>query len=181
MNIRFHGNGFIQVMLNSTTRLHIWSPKFPAIRVDNARIHDHRFWFRSKVLLGELHHKTYSVRQDNLSGDHGLYRTDSHSKVVPLKKIGRCDVVQSSLDIYRVGDEYKFGGPGRYHTTDATRLTVTIMTKFRTDSTYFAHVVALRDEEPDQAFDNQPDQNLIKDEVVRVWEMLIQDANVGIS
>jgi len=28
IDLRFHGNGFIQVHLNSVSRLHIWSPNF---------------------------------------------------------------------------------------------------------------------------------------------------------
>lgn len=164
MDVRFHGNGFIQVYLNSVTRLHIWSPKFPATRVKNAQIHDHRFWFRSKVLFGELLHKEYVVSL-NIRGEHGLYKTHGHSKVAPLERIGRCDVVQSKLDTYPAGEEYDFGGPGKYHETNANHLTVTIMTKVKSDPTYFAHIVALDDHEPDHAFAKQPERELLVAEV----------------
>jgi len=172
MDVRFHGNGFIQVYLNSVTRMHIWSPKFPATRVVNAQIHDHRFWFRSKVLLGELFHKEYTVDLDE-EGRHGLYRTHGHSKVAPLERVGRCDVVQSVLDIYTTGDEYDFGGPGKYHETNANHLTVTVMSKVKTDPTYFAHIVALNDLEPDHAFGNQPDRELLVIEVQRALAKVV--------
>jgi len=172
VDIRFHGNGFIQVYLNSVTRLHIWSPKFPATRVVNAQIHDHRFWFKSQVVVGVLHHKTYQVSLDDL-GTHGLYKTHGHSKVAPLERVGRCDVVQSALDVYGPGDEYDFGGPGVYHETNANHLAVSIMTKVKTDPTYFAHVVALHDQKPDHAFEHQPDEEDMKEEVRRVLPMIV--------
>ena len=171
MDIRFHGNGFIQVYLNSVTRLHIWSPKFPATRVMNAQIHDHRFWFRSKVLYGELFHKEYQITLDE-EGEHGLYKTHGHEKVAPLERVGRCSIRQSSLDIYGPDDEYDFGGPGKYHETNANHLTVTVMSKVKSDPTYFAHIVALQDQEPDHAFEHQPPEEDMREEIKRALSLV---------
>jgi len=176
MDVRFHGNGFIQVYLNAVTRLHVWSPHFPATRVANAQIHDHRFWFKSKVLYGELYHKEHRITM-NEEGHHGLYRTHGHSKVAPLERVGRCEIEQVTLDSYFAGDEYDFGGPGKYHETSANHLTVTVMTKVKSDPTYFAHIVALGDEEPDHAFENQPDQSKMRAEVIRALALVFGEEN----
>ena len=166
MDIRFHGNGFIQVYLNSHTRLHVWSPAFPATRVQNAQIHDHRFWFCSKVLLGALYHQEYEVYLDG-TGKHGLYQTAEHSKVAPLERIGKCSISERGLSIYYAGDEYYFGGPDKYHHTFANELTVTLMTKLSSAPDYNARMVALNDETPDHAFENQPDTRALRAELNR--------------
>ncbi len=173
MDIRFHGNGFIQVYLNSVTRLHIWTSRLQEYeRVQNARIHDHRFWFKSRVLLGKLWHKTYVVEKNN-TGKHGLYQTSAHSKVAPLEKIGRCDVVQAGIESYLPGEEYEFGGPGDFHESGALRTTVTVMTKIKTDPAYHSRMVALNDEEPDHAFSDQPPEELLREEVLRILPLIV--------
>ena len=177
---RFHGNGFIQVYLNELTRMHIWSPAFPATRVVNAQIHDHRFWFTSKILLGAIMHEEYDVSTEYdkcCAGvsrfPHGLYETEGHSKVQPLAKVNTCRVELTGTFLYRAGDTYNFGGPGHYHKTIAHEglLTVSIMTKV--DPEYHSRIVALNDEEPDHAFGNQPGENALRAEVLRVFKLLV--------
>ena len=167
MDIRFHGNGFIQVYLNAHTRLHVWSPELPATRVQNARIHDHRFWFCSKVLLGTLYHQEWEVYLDG-TGEHGLYQTAEHSKAAPLERIGKCSISERALKIYMRGDEYYFGGPDKFHDSWANELTVTVMTKFSTAPGYNPRIVALGGDSPDHAFDNQPDHAELNKELRRV-------------
>jgi hypothetical protein len=51
--ISLHGLGFIQVKLPANRRLHVWHPDLP--RRDcfaYSAIHNHRFGFRSTVLVG---------------------------------------------------------------------------------------------------------------------------------
>ena len=168
---RFHGNGFVQLYLNAATRLHIWSPEFPATRVQNAQIHDHRFWFVSKILLGTLYHQEYEVYLDP-TGTHGLHQTSAHSKVALLERIGRCSIQERALKIYYAGDEYYFGGPDKFHHTWANELTVTVMTKLSSIADYNARMVALNDEAPDHAFENQPSEEALWHEVRRVINLI---------
>lgn len=171
MKIRFHGNGFIQVELNSLTRLHMWSPNFPATRVKNAQIHDHRFWFSSRVLMGKLHHDTYAVEIDE-GCPHGLYQTHGHSKVAPLEKINNCAVRRIARAIFCEGDDYEFGGPGMFHETYAEETTVTVITKTKVEPGYHARIVAINDHSPDHAFENQPDDQKLRAEVEKIWRYL---------
>ncbi len=186
---RFHGNGFIQVYLNDVTRLHIWSPEFPATRVQNAQIHDHRFYLRSKVLLGELKHTVHRIAtphfnqpemkgQDSPFYKHGLWQQGAKrsDKSTPLEKIGICSIVDSMTFRYRAGTNYGFGGPGQFHETHPAdgQLTVTVMTKVIEPGAedYLAKIVCLGDEDVDHAFENQPPEYLLRAEVRRVMELL---------
>lgn len=60
--ISLHGLGFIQVKLQGAQRLHVWHPCLPrrACRQFSS-IHDHRFGFESRVLVGELVNVTYAA------------------------------------------------------------------------------------------------------------------------
>lgn len=52
--ISLHGLGFIQVKLGGNQRLHVWHPDLPRRSCfEHSAIHDHRFSFSSRVLVGE--------------------------------------------------------------------------------------------------------------------------------
>lgn len=55
---RVHGNGFIQVDMNETERMHVWHPRVPRQAVPTP-IHDHVFSFESHVLIGKLVNQNY--------------------------------------------------------------------------------------------------------------------------
>ena len=56
---RVHANGFIQVDITPSVRLHVWGDdRIPRQRVPTP-IHDHAFQFTSRVLLGALTQRTY--------------------------------------------------------------------------------------------------------------------------
>lgn len=172
---RFHGNGFIQVPLNDLTRMHIFDPDFEWDRVENARIHDHRFWFTSKVLVGRIFHRTYNIERLE-GGDHGLYTVDSSQEGEPLIRVASCDVYENLTQVISEGDSYKFGGSSNFHDTFAEEFTVTIMTKTAFEpkrSEYDPWVVALGDEKPDNAFDNQPRPCHMRESVQKAWRMLV--------
>ncbi len=59
---RVHANGFLQIDITPTVRLHVWGdPRIPRQHVQTP-IHDHAFSFTSRVLVGTLNHRTFSVR-----------------------------------------------------------------------------------------------------------------------
>jgi len=171
-DIRYHGNGFIQVVLNPVTRMHIYSPHFleDFPRVDNARIHDHKFTFTSQILLGRLINRTYNVWAPG--GPHGYYRVDETQKDEPLVRICDCGLVDRSIEVYSAGESYDFGGPRNFHDAFAEELTVTVMTKTKVDLDHQARVVSINDVTPDNAFGSQPDYNDMRREVQRVMRIL---------
>lgn len=62
---RVHGNGFIQLDISNKSRLHIWGhPDIPKQAVSTP-IHDHRFSFKSTVLVGRLVNITYTFNYNN--------------------------------------------------------------------------------------------------------------------
>ncbi len=178
---RFHGNGFIQVYLNSLTRLHIWSPEFPQTRVQNARIHSHRFAFRSKVLLGCLHDDQYEVRHcPNTGADGDLYDIPEASsnvdKSAPLRFLEPVTLRRTELRLYPAGMEYvEDGYETSFHDSYADQLTVTVMTKIGNAPPGTWARVVCKDIgiPPDHAFENQPSQTRLVAEVARVMELLL--------
>lgn len=67
---RVHGNGFIQLDLTDTQRLHIWGdPRIPRQRTPTM-IHDHVFDFMSRAVVGRLINVTY----DYVEMEYGDYR-----------------------------------------------------------------------------------------------------------
>jgi len=162
---RFHGNGFIQVYLNELTRLHIWSQDLPATRVQNARIHDHRFTFISQVLLGALIDVRYAVKIGT-DCEHTLYQQGPtfSDKSSPLEYYGECDIEKISERRIVAGESYGVGGPSCFHDTIPAdgRLTVSVMTKTATLEGYRARIVSLEKKPIEHAFENQPDAALLK-------------------
>lgn len=58
--ISLHGLGFIQVKLGGNQRLHVWHPDLPRRSCfEHSAIHDHRFSFTSRVLVGEMFNIDY--------------------------------------------------------------------------------------------------------------------------
>lgn len=52
--ITLHGLGFVQVQLPEGQRIHVWHPELPRRHCfEHSSIHNHRFSFRSTVLVGE--------------------------------------------------------------------------------------------------------------------------------
>ncbi len=69
--ISLHGLGFLQIKLDSNAkqRLHVWHPDLPRRRCfEQSQIHDHRFGFTSRVLVGGILNDTYGGF--NLPADH---------------------------------------------------------------------------------------------------------------
>ena len=60
---RVHANGFIQIDITKSVRLHIWGHHdIPRQRVPTP-IHDHTFNFTSRVLFGALNDRLYSIAE----------------------------------------------------------------------------------------------------------------------
>lgn len=70
---RVHGNGFIQLDLDKTHRLHIWGdPRIPRQTVAT-HIHDHVFSFFSDILVGRLLQVRYHLNTARVQGSYKIY------------------------------------------------------------------------------------------------------------
>lgn len=59
--ITLHGLGFLQVKLQGKQRLHVWHPDLPRRRCfEVSNVHDHRFGFTSRVLVGTQINRVYA-------------------------------------------------------------------------------------------------------------------------
>lgn len=74
-NISLHGLGFIQVQLQGNQRLHVWHPELPRRKCfENSAIHNHRFNFTSRVLIGQqINIKVRPVNAVEGAATHLLY------------------------------------------------------------------------------------------------------------
>ncbi|MBX3488886.1 hypothetical protein [Parvibaculum sp.] len=62
--ITLHGLGFLQVKLGGGQRLHVWHPALPRRRCfQHSSIHDHRFSFESRVIVGTAINHLYGARE----------------------------------------------------------------------------------------------------------------------
>ena len=58
--ISLHGLGFLQVKLPGNQRIHVWHPDLPRRKCwESSNIHDHRFGFISRVLVGRQINQLY--------------------------------------------------------------------------------------------------------------------------
>lgn len=153
-NITLHGLGFIQVKLQGKQRLHVWHPALPRrANADVSPIHNHRFRFESRVLVGTQVNRRYKVR-DNEHGGHDRISHDG-----PRKENGsRLSYVAGSVSIEAMPEEiYK---PGmsyimpvlEYHETPNEGMVATIMQKLYEGDTHASSIIQ-KGYEFDQEFD----------------------------
>lgn len=63
-SITLHGLGFLQVKLQGHQRLHVWHPDLPRRSCCQwSQIHDHRFSFTSRVLVGTQINHMYRAKE----------------------------------------------------------------------------------------------------------------------
>ena len=153
---RFHGNGFVQLYVGEGKRLHIWSPRLPAIRDHNATLHNHRYDVHSEVLYGKLIHTIYSIIDDprgkyqrnvvNTSNpeDKPLTGPEGTGQRVSLVDIGRYEMSAGSFYVF----PYPF-----FHTSEARELTVTLFEQVNDDRSRHPVVISPFGKAPTHAFD----------------------------
>ena len=169
--LSLHPNGFIQYDLPYGKRLHIWHPDLPLAQEVYTPIHDHTFSFHSRIVLGRLTHVEYEFERD-VSGDyllHGAVRDgDLDTKLVPMGMVGHMTAIRQLT--LSVGYEYTFRY-GRFHTSEGSRLTATIMEKTSTNDTPFPRIAVPVGTPPDNNFRRQEvDIALLQQYVDRVLE-----------
>jgi hypothetical protein len=137
--ITLHGLGFLQVILPANQRIHVWHPDLPKRKCfESSSIHDHRFGFISKVLIGTQINQLY--REEN-----GRNRFTSHVAYLhegERTKFGNrpwvedyfCNLVQvGSQRIINAGEQYEMN-PYMLHSTKCEGVCVTLMTKTHSEN-----------------------------------------------
>lgn len=158
--ITLHGLGFLQVKLVGGQRLNVWHPELPRRKCfESSSIHDHRFGFKSTVLVGIqinttfVHYLGYEGRAQYMSYLHEGSRTQYGNRswtpdgLVHLVAEGVQTVVAGqtyAMDPY-VFHSTKPGGDGRV---------ATLMTKVY-EGNRGAHSLCKIDVEPDVDFDRK--------------------------
>lgn len=169
---RFHGNGFVQLYLNSETRIHIWHPDLPPLRDNNSMIHNHRFKLFSNILFGEIEHITYDSLEDSESPTHNIILIEgaSKSRKANFKVQGSAEIIERHRYRLSKGSSYNFNA-GLFHTsTPVSDIAVTLMQKEDDPSVEWASLATLMGAvEPTHAFTpaTQPTQE-------KLWEVILE-------
>lgn len=150
---RVHGNGFIQLDLEKGSRLHIWGhPALPRQKVDTG-IHDHRFGFRSRVIVGRVVNAMWRTVEVDSEPTHKIYvPKPSKTENTTLQDSG--EVVRARIyhsETVLAGESYVMH-PRMFHETFTDRPSATLMTKTVEDHEHMARVLVPMGLEPDNDF-----------------------------
>lgn len=153
---RVHGNGFIQLDLEPGARLHIWGhPALPRQKVDTG-IHDHRFGFRSCVVVGRIVNAmwvTTELMGSVIGATHKVYQPAARDgEDTTLSDTGRRVIASIHYSQTVLREQTYYMEPGDFHETFTDRPSATIMTKERTNHSHVARVLVPVDREPDNDF-----------------------------
>lgn len=152
--ISLHGLGFIQVKLPANRRLHIWHPDLPRRTCfASSSIHNHRFSFRSTVLIGRQVNRRFIV----VAAPKGSHDRISHDG--PRSEKGgrlsyvadRVNIWPGVIEVYGPGQSYRMEKLG-YHDTPNSGVVVTLMEKLE-EGTIHASSLIEHGREFDQSFD----------------------------
>jgi hypothetical protein len=169
-----HGLGFLQVILPGNQRLHVWHPDLPRRKCFvHSAIHNHRFSFRSTVLVGTQINRRYEVTPWGKDGTHEMVShngprlpSGSRSSFVD----GPCIVEEQPEEYYHPGESYEMPALA-YHVTTNSGIVVTLMQKLN-EGTVHAHSIIRRGHEFDQSFDRFQ----LSDE--RLWSIVVDALRV---
>jgi len=154
--ITLHGLGFVQVQLQGNQRLHVWHPELPRRACfKHSAIHDHRFNFTSRVIVGkQINHCFELERCDD--GGFVLYlhegaRTPGGGR--PWTPDGRAHLIPDGVITVEAGNDYNTRAY-HYHRTEpgGDGRVATIMAK-RGEYPHGAHSTCTYGVQPDTDFD----------------------------
>lgn len=154
--ISLHGLGFLQIKLPANRRMHIWHPDLPRRSCfAHSAIHNHRFSFRSTVLIGEQVNRRYNVVE--AMAHHASHARISHDGP-RSEKGGRLSYVASYVvaqpmpdEIYGPGQSYEMPAL-QYHETPNSGIVVTLMEKLVEGEIHASSLIE-QPHEFDQSFD----------------------------
>lgn len=166
--ISLHGLGFIQVKLPANRRMHVWHPELPRRACyAHSSIHNHRFSFRSTVLVGTQVNRRFNVVELPSTTIGGTHHRISHDGPRSARG-GRESYLASGAiavalqdETYRPGESYEMPML-QYHETPNTGVVVTIMEKLREGTVHASSLIA-----PGHSFDQDFDRFQLSD--VQLW------------
>lgn len=154
--ITLHGLGFVQIQLEGNQRLHVWHPELPRRSCyEHSAIHDHRFNFVSRILVGAQINHCFQLSRD----DHGEYVLYLHEGARtagggrPWTPDGRANLLPDGIYEIAAGNDYNTQAYD-YHRTEpgGDGRVATLMAK-RGDYPQGAHSICRFGVEPDTDFD----------------------------
>lgn len=152
--ITLHGLGFIQCKLPNNSRLHVWHPELPRRACfDYSAIHNHRFSFMSRILIGTQINHLWRV-ESHENGTHDRISHDGPRSPKGGRESfvdGRVRLIDNGMVRYDPGDSYVMPML-QYHSTPNDGIVVTVMRKI-TEGQIHAHSVIERPHSFDQDFD----------------------------
>jgi hypothetical protein len=153
--ISLHGLGFIQIVMPGNQRLHVWHPELPRRSCfQHSAIHNHRFGFSSRVIVGTQVNRRYTV-VESVDGTHDIISHDGprSPKGGRLSYVsGRCNILHQANEYYEPGQTYHMN-EFQYHETPNSGIVVTLMQKMVESTTTHANSIILHGHEFDQSFD----------------------------
>ncbi len=171
---RVHGNGFIQLDIPSRSafRLHVWPhPQLQAQAVYTG-IHNHKFSFKSEILLGTLIHTQFEnlVQDDN--GEWKIYKPvprDREDKGLELASPHLFTLTNPQKFEMSKGSEYEFPY-GKFHDSKGKGLTATLIEKTEVNNDTDVIVACPKDTQPDNEFNRyQFDQDVLWSTIEEVF------------
>ncbi len=174
--ITLHGLGFIQVKLPNNSRMHVWHPELPRRSCfAHSAIHNHRFSFRSRVLVGLQINQRYHVEATE-DGTHDLISHDGPRS----EKGGRLSFVAGRANFLPAGREVVPAGASydmaelEYHETPNSGVVVTIMDKLSEGTTHANSAIT-----HGHVFDQEFDRYLLPENVL--WKYVLEALRCGES
>ncbi len=156
--ITLHGLGFLQVKLVAGLRLHVWHPDLPKRKCSKfSAIHDHRFGFVSRVLIGTQVNQFYRIvpgveRTTHIGYLHEGERTKYGNR--PWESDFNCKLERAgNKEIIKAGEEYSVS-PYILHATECEGICVTLMKK-TSEHNQGAHSFCEFNVKPDVDFDRK--------------------------
>lgn len=162
---RWQSTGFIRTLVQPEGEIHLWSDKWDGTRKHRG-IHDHSFYFRSTILLGQMNAIEYVVELDD-DGDYVLWDN-------LIESMGRCRLIEVRKFTVETGETYEFGGPGRYHDTLKGASLMTYCVPYKIIHEYAGRFVLPLGEKPDFVLARLrgPSQVEMREEVINVYESI---------
>lgn len=172
--ISAHGLGFVQVKLPANRRLHVWHPALPRRSCyDHSAIHNHRFSFRSTVLIGHQ----FNERADLILHPEGTHDVISHDGPRSVRGgresfvAGRVNIRLRGVEEFRPGESY-FMPELQYHHTPNSGVVVTLMEKLSEGVIHACSVI-----ERPHHFDQDFDRHQLSTQ--RLWALVVEAFEFG--
>ena len=113
------GLGFIQLKLDADSRLHFWHPRLTA-DTSEEELHDHRYAFHSRILVGQIVHEEWSLEPDGQGDFEKVVVSCKPGVEADPVPVGRGRLVRGSTYTMAAGSEYTFVETG-FHRIRASR------------------------------------------------------------